>query len=270
MANVNLIDSSNIKVTQSGNNISLDLGSETVVDSIRTKNMFDKSTIVQQNREGNYSTNRLSTRQVLFLEAGTYTFSTNMPNTYNYELATFPNPLPNNESFIYDSGWQSSGTLTFTLSSSGYFAINFKKSDGSNLVVSDINSYNFQLETGSTATTYVPYQNLNGISQIITGSATVNSTYISNAENNVWERIGKVVVYHFTLTVTGTWDHTTQFLSNLPKPISYTRFIALDSFNNEPLRIAIDTSGKAYNAWSYVTPSSGHIIEGLVTYITSE
>lgn len=103
-----------------------------------------------------------------------------------------------------------------------------------------------------------------------TGSATVNSTYISNAENNSWERMGKVVVYHFTLTVTGTWNNTTNFLTNLPKPISYTRFIALDTSNNEPIRVGIDTSGKAYNAWSAVTPSSGHIIEGLVTYITSD
>lgn len=110
----------------------------------------------------------------------------------------------------------------------------------------------------------------NAINNITTGSATLNSSYISNAENNVWERIGNVVVYHFTLTVTGTWDYTTNFLTNLPKPISYTRFIALDTSNNEPLRIGIDTSGSAYNAWSYVTPSSGHIIEGLVTYITND
>ena len=103
-----------------------------------------------------------------------------------------------------------------------------------------------------------------------TGSATVNNTYISNAENNAWEKYGKVVVYHFTLTVTGTWDYTTQFLSGLPKPISYTRFMALDTSNNEPIRIGIDTDGNVSNAWSHVTPSSGHIIEGLVAYITSE
>lgn len=106
--------------------------------------------------------------------------------------------------------------------------------------------------------------------KVTTGSATVNSTYISNVENNTWEKYGKVVVYHFTLTVTGTWDYTTQFLSGLPKPISYTRFMALDTSNNEPLRIGIDTDGNACNAWSAVTPSSGHIIEGLVAYITSE
>lgn len=111
---------------------------------------------------------------------------------------------------------------------------------------------------------------INEINTVTTGSATVNSAYISNAENNTWERIGKFVVYHFTLTVTGTWDNTTNFLTNLPKPISYIRFIALDTSNNEPIRVAIDTNGSAYNAWSNVTPSSGHIIEGLVTYITSE
>lgn len=108
------------------------------------------------------------------------------------------------------------------------------------------------------------------LTTVTEGSATINSTYISNAENNAWERMGKVVVYHFTLTVTGTWNNTTQFLSGLPKPISYTRFMALDTSNNEPIRVGIDTNGNASNAWSHVTPSSGHIIEGLVTYITSE
>lgn len=108
------------------------------------------------------------------------------------------------------------------------------------------------------------------LSQVITGNATVNSTYISSAENNAWERIGKVVVYHFTLTVAGTWNYTTQFLSNLPKPISYTRFIALNTSTNEPIRVGIEMDGSVHNAWSAVTPPSGQIIEGLVTYITSD
>lgn len=111
---------------------------------------------------------------------------------------------------------------------------------------------------------------INEINTVTTGSATVNSTYISDAENNYWEKYGKVVVFHFTMRTTGTWDNTTQFLSGLPKPISYTRFMALNTSNNSPLRIGIDTSGNVYNAWSNVTPSSGHIIEGSVTYITSE
>lgn len=111
---------------------------------------------------------------------------------------------------------------------------------------------------------------INEINTVTTGSATVNSTYISSFESNTWERIGKVVVYHFTLTVTGTWDNTTNFLTNLPKPISYIRFVALNSSTNEPIRVAIDTNGGAYNAWSLVAPISGQIIEGSVTYITSE
>lgn len=108
------------------------------------------------------------------------------------------------------------------------------------------------------------------LSQVITGNATINSTYINYVENNTWERIGKVVVYHFTLGVTGTWDNRTKFLTNLPKPISDTRFIALDTSSNEPIRVVIDTDGSASNAWSAVTPISGHIIEGVVTYITSD
>lgn len=111
---------------------------------------------------------------------------------------------------------------------------------------------------------------INEINTVTTGYATINSTYISSAENNAWKRIGKVVVYHFTLTVTGTWDYTTNFLTNLPKPISYIRFVALNASTNEPIRVSIGEDGGAYNAWSLVAPIPGQVIEGSVTYITSE
>lgn len=111
------------------------------------------------------------------------------------------------------------------------------------------------------------YTNITGVS---TGNATVNSTYISNAENNHWEKNDKVVSYSFTMTVTGNWNATTQFLSGLPKAQTYTRFMGLNTSNQTIMRFAIDTNGNVFNAYSNTTPSSGHIIEGLVTYITSE
>ena len=147
-----------------------------VVDSIRTKNMFDKSTIVQGGVDGTASTSRISTRQELWLEAGTYTFSTNMPSTYRYGILIRPSAPPTSTTSSYDSGWQTSTSFTFTLSTSGYYMMNFAKTDNTNLTPSDINSYNFQLEEGSTTTTYNNYQKLN--SDIIeTGSGT-NGEYI--------------------------------------------------------------------------------------------
>ena len=235
-----------------------------VVDSIRTKNMFDMNearngaiTVNSTSESLDYNTNSLTTGWIPCKPNTQYTIS----GSYNRSRWQTKS---SDETITY--GGENQTTIT-TNSTAKYLRFYYYYGSAGT-VPSDVP--NFQVEEGDTATTYTPHQNLDGISQVVTGSATVNSTYISNAENNAWEKTGKVVVYHFTLTVTGTWNNTTQFLSRLPKPISYTRFMALDSSNNEPLRIGIDTNGNAYNAWSAVTPSSGHIIEGLVTYITSD
>lgn len=106
--------------------------------------------------------------------------------------------------------------------------------------------------------------------QVTTGYATINNSYISNAENNHWEKNGKVVSYSFTMTVTGTWDYTTNFLSGLPKAQTYTRFMGLNTGNQTIMRFGIDTNGNIYNAYSNTTPRPGDLIEGQITYITSE
>lgn len=263
-----LTNDSNFAVTNADNNFSVGqtIAGETVVDSIRTKNMFDSSYI--NNQWVSYPSGSIvdaanaNARRISCSSGDTFTLS-----------ATFGSSDSNN--IIVMAFYNASGTLLNRYVATNSTTLTLTETAPSNTSYMYVGHYSnlpttIQLETGSTSTTYAPYQNLDGTSQVITGSATVNNTYISNAENNAWEKIGKVVVYHFTLTVTGTWNYTTQFLSNLPKPISYTRFMALDSSNNEPIRVAIDTSGNAFNAWSSVTPSSGHIIEGLVTYITSE
>ena len=105
---------------------------------------------------------------------------------------------------------------------------------------------------------------------ITTGYATIDNSYISNAENNHWEKNGKVVSYSFTMTTTGSWSATTQFLSGLPKAQTYTRFMGLNTSNQTIMRFAIDTNGNIFNAYSNTTPSSGNVIEGHITYITSE
>ena len=111
------------------------------------------------------------------------------------------------------------------------------------------------------------YTNITGVS---TGTATIDTSYINSASTNSWERQGRVVSYHFTMKTKGTWNYTTQFLSGLPKPMAYLRFIGLDTSNNSPMRFQIDTNGNVSNAWSTNSPTEGHIIEGDVCYITSE
>ena len=108
--------------------------------------------------------------------------------------------------------------------------------------------------------------------QVTTGTGTVNNTYISNVENNHWERVGKVVSFAFTVTVSGTWDYTTEFITGLPKPVANTRFLGVNASNgNSPLmRYIIETNGTIKNAYSQETPTTGQTIEGQITYITSE
>lgn len=108
--------------------------------------------------------------------------------------------------------------------------------------------------------------------EVITGTGTVNSTYISGVENNHWERVGKVVTYAFTMTANGTWGTTTEFITGLPKPVANTRFLGVNASNgNAPvMRFIIGTNGTIQNAYSQATPEAGQVIEGQITYITSE
>lgn len=110
------------------------------------------------------------------------------------------------------------------------------------------------------------------LQEITTGTGTVNNTYISGVENNHWERVGKVVSYAFTMTANGTWGTTTGFITGLPKPVANTRFLGVNASNgNAPvMRFIIGTNGAIQNAYSQATPEAGQVIEGHITYITSE
>ena len=107
------------------------------------------------------------------------------------------------------------------------------------------------------------------LDNIVTGSGTVNSTYVSAAEYNYYVKWGKVVSYNFTITIKGTWTNTTQFISGLPKAKKNSRFVGI---GNDGLvyRFAIDTNGNILNQYSKTTPTSGILLEGQITYITSE
>lgn len=152
MANVNLIDSSNIEVKQNGSNISLDLGSEVVVDSIRSKNLYNKnSTYVTGGNNQNIS-------NVTLLK----------PNTNYY----FKSGKSYTGVVLYDSngtqtrslGGGSSTTIEigFTTQSNEVKAILTFYSGQSNVDISTFDFTGIQLEEGTTATTYAPYQNLTG------------------------------------------------------------------------------------------------------------
>lgn len=125
------------------------------------KNLCDKSTIVAGDITGGFTSIRLSTRQKYWVEAGTYTFSTNLPSPFQYGIQIqnvgVP-PLSAYPTYVYDSTWRSVATFTFTTSQGGWVTFGFRRSDNSNITPSDISGYEMQLEQGSTATAYEPYQ----------------------------------------------------------------------------------------------------------------
>lgn len=245
-----------------------------VVNSIRTKNMFDSSTLVQGDVAGSGSTARVSTRQILYLSAGTYTFSTNMPSTYRYGILIRPSAPPASTTSSYDSGWQTSTSFTFTISTPGYFMMNFAKTDNTNLTPSNIEPYDFQLEKGSTATTYTPYQNLNLETQSKFNYATINSTYFNNGQV-VWAKIGHIVLVEINnLQVSTTVpDHNSLVASGLPMCAGGINFYVFQHTSTNKARLKIinaNNEGQIQTHYSGGMAVSNNQWYGVMWYITND
>ena len=126
-------------------------------------NLFDVSTVFAGDIKRNNSTIRLCSGQTIYLQTGTYTFSTNAPNPFRYAISTNnigTPPLSVYPSYIYDSGWKETGTypsLTFTITTPGYLAIQFSKTNDASITVNEILQYYWKLQKGSIATPYSPY-----------------------------------------------------------------------------------------------------------------
>jgi len=141
------------------------ISGDLIVDSIRTKNLFNKNTIVAGDITGNSPTIRLSSRQPIWLEAGTYTFSCNLTSPFRWSLNVQnvgTPPLSSYATYSYDSGWLAYTTTshTFTLTTAGWLCLMISKEDNVALTVDEVKGFNYQLEVNNTATTYKPYQNL--------------------------------------------------------------------------------------------------------------
>lgn len=220
MANVNLVDSNDIRVSQNNSNIGLNL-----VDRLDLNN--DTSGANWQDM---------------------------MKNKLDYCIANINTTKENVETFI-NGGW----------SGVNYgFGIFSKLGDTYQLIWTSSEAMYYCRRLSNNTYQYTNITGQDG------GTATVNSSYISNVENNHYEKYGRVVSYSFTMTVTGSWNATTQFLSGLPKPQSATRFMGLNTGNQTIIRFVIDNDGNISNAYSNTTPSANHVIEGHITYIASE
>lgn len=126
------------------------------------KNLFDSSTIVSGDITDAYSNIRLSSRQNIWLEAGTYTFSTNLSSDYQFALSinnVSAPPIAAYPDYIYNSSWHEAGTTkkTFTISNVGWFVLSLRRADNSDISLNDVTSFNYQLESGDSATDYEAY-----------------------------------------------------------------------------------------------------------------
>lgn len=251
---------------------------------VKGKNLFDG--VFRQGLHVSYSTaNRITNLNSIKSIAGQrYTFSANLPSGYQIKIMNCSsNDI--NATVLNDTDYTTS-SVTVYCGSNGYLKVIVKKTNDENITPIEVSNYNFQIEQNSTATTYEPYvekqihiKNKNGVFEefyneeknISTGNANVDSNYINDVEANIYTKIGNVVTYAFTLKTKGTWNTTTIFANNLPKPKAWTRFIALDtSAEDKPMRCVITTNGELRNWYSANTPIANHIIEGYVTYITSD
>lgn len=134
-------------IAHQGNSYRVDLGG---------KNIFDKTTIVAGDIRGINTSIRLSSRQALWLDTGTYTMSTNAVSPFRYACSVqnvgVP-PLSTYPTYILDSGWKTGNiSYTFTLTTPGYFVLALSKTSG-NITVEEIENFEYQLEKRKSSNT---------------------------------------------------------------------------------------------------------------------
>ena len=153
-------------------------------DNIKTKNMLDRTTITQEDITGGSGTLRMTTRQIIWLEAGTYTASTNMSSSYNWGIQIQNIGIPPLSSWpstwVYNTNWLSTGTVshTFTINSGGWFNIMLRRSDNGTFTSTDITNlrgFHYQLEKGSAQTDYSLFQEISGYDKYCKGEQRIGT-----------------------------------------------------------------------------------------------
>lgn len=135
-----------------------------VVDSIRSKNMFDKNVLQQGSLNSTTgvenNVNYIVRTNYIWLKAGTYTIKMNNPsNFYLHTTCTYDT----SKTYISTLWVETTYTqTTITLNSDCYIRFSFRNTSYSIITPSEVADTNIQLEKGETATPYSPYQNLSG------------------------------------------------------------------------------------------------------------
>jgi len=123
------------------------------------KNLIENETFVQGNATSNTNTDRISCRNTKLKANTTYIFSSDINySNFNVAIGTSLYKFPTqSKNIIYDSGWKSASFSFTTGDNDVYINIIIKKSNNSSITPNDVNTYHFQLEKGSAATSYVAH-----------------------------------------------------------------------------------------------------------------
>lgn len=212
-------DMNNIKNVVNGVINGTNVMGNIVVDSIRSKNMFNTALVNEKNNiivSGNiiYSSGLAGTawtyansNYYINLKAGTYKLSVFIDTTETSQYSGIK--VLDNNNVVIASKENIGGTdviLTFTLNNDTNLGVMFKLDTGKIKV---------QLEEGNTSTPYTPYQNLDG-----------QENYSEQEQMIGYWKDGRPV-YKKTITYTGTMSASTQVphgISNFDKLLDYSGY----------------------------------------------
>lgn len=211
-----------------------------VVDSIRSKNMFDGLLEIgaYSFADGTKSASTLyarSVNKIPVIAGKTYRLSYTTSQTISdYGFVFF-----NNNTYV--SSIQ--GTLTVTIPSGVNYVVFNLGTYPSDFDLSAISKVQFEL--GSTVTPYRPYQQLNDF-DFDNVSITRNTTYITNQGYTRVIKYGKICIGYFNVRLTGNIADNTVLISGLPQ-CYFERFgFSSAGSNNQGFRFYIDNTGNIH------------------------
>ena len=183
---VNLISSEEIGITQTGSDIQLDLTGKTgdlVVDSIRTKNMFNKESItkgyvISSTGAINSGSGYCYSEYIPVKPNTQYTISRTFSGATGAEDLMRVAYYQSNKTFIdrpnsADRPW----TIT-TPNNCYYIRLSYQYEYSGNA-----SNTNIQVEEGSSATTYSPYQNLDANAYVLWSNSSLTSDFAGQQIN---------------------------------------------------------------------------------------
>lgn len=162
---------------------------QSTTKKITLGNMFDATTIHAGDIKAGNVNVRLCAYQNIYLEAGTYTFSSDIQSPYQYVLGVNQvgaPPLTQYPTYSYESGWVGSSQTTFTLTQAGWLSVQFRKIGNATLTVDDIKPYSFYLNRGSTVTTPIELAKIGTYRNNIFKNDPTKSWYNPDLEDNAW------------------------------------------------------------------------------------